>query len=76
MAQSPTLTTLDHLVLTVASIEVTSAFYQDILGMQAERFTVADGTKRWALKFGTQKINLHQTGAEFDQWPQLVDATL
>ena len=66
MAQSPTLTTLDHLVLTVANIEVTSAFYQDILGMQAESFTVADGTKRWALKFGTQKVNLHQTGAEFD----------
>jgi catechol 2,3-dioxygenase-like lactoylglutathione lyase family enzyme len=66
MGQSPTLTALDHLVLTVADIKVTSSFYQDILGMQSESFTIADGSKRWALKFGIQKINLHQAGAEFD----------
>jgi catechol 2,3-dioxygenase-like lactoylglutathione lyase family enzyme len=34
--------------------------------MTLDRFKVADGTTRTALKFGQQKINLHQTGAEFD----------
>ena len=34
--------------------------------MQAEAFIVADGTRRWALKFGRQKINLHEVGSEFD----------
>lgn len=57
---------LDHLVLTVADIAVTIGFYQDVLGMDAERFTPVDGSERWALKFGRQKINLHQVGVEFE----------
>ncbi len=62
----PSLTALDHLVLTVADIPATIAFYRDALGMEAEPFTPADGTTRWALKFGAQKINLHQSGHEFE----------
>ena len=54
----PELMSLDHLVLTVADVDQTVAFYQR-LGMTAEPFTVADGTQRMALKFGRQKINLH-----------------
>lgn len=61
----PKLKSLDHLVLTVASIEVTAAFYETVLGMTADQFTVADGTTRTALSFGDQKINLHQAGSEF-----------
>jgi len=57
---------LDHLVLTVANISATVRFYQNVLGMEAEKFTSADGTVRWALKFGVQKINLHQVGQEFE----------
>ncbi len=57
---------LDHLVLTVADMAATCQFYRDILGMEMLEFLVADGTKRVALKFGDQKINLHQLGAEFD----------
>ena len=57
---------LDHLVLTVADINETMAFYSDILGMRAERFQPSDGSQRTALMFGAQKINLHQAGAEFD----------
>ncbi|MEX2741419.1 VOC family protein [Rhizobium mongolense] len=53
---------LDHLVLTVADIEATSEFYRRTLGMSVETF--AKGRK--ALKFGNQKINLHQAGREFD----------
>lgn len=66
MAQSPKVDRLDHLVLTVADIAATVAFYETVLGMTAEQFTVANGSVRWAMKFGTQKINLHQAGAEFD----------
>mgnify|MGYP003849287403 FL=1 len=66
MAQTPTLDALDHLVLTVANVDVTVAFYTRVLGMAAERFVPADGSSRWALKFGEQKINLHQAGAEFE----------
>lgn len=60
----PKLTGMDHLVLTVADIDAAIAFYCDVLGMVAEAFTPADGSRRWALKFGAQKINLHQTGVE------------
>lgn len=57
---------LDHLVLTVLDIDITIAFYRDVLGMRAEVFQPPDGPRRRALKFGTQKINLHQKGAEFE----------
>lgn len=53
---------LDHLVLTVRDIEATIEFYTHVLGMEA--FTFADG--RHALGFGTQKINLHEYGNEFE----------
>ena len=62
----PSLSQLDHLVLTVWSIDRTTAFYRDVLGMKVEVFHPADGSTRTALKFGSQKINLHQAGAEFD----------
>ena len=53
---------LDHLVLTVASIEATCAFYTAVMGMTVETF--AEG--RNALHFGDQKINLHLAGREFE----------
>lgn len=62
----PVLTALDHLVLTVADIPATVAFYRDVLGMRAEEFHPADGTTRTALTFGAQKINLHAAGREFE----------
>ena len=52
--------TLDHLVLTIASIDRTCAFYCGVLGMRRVVF----GEGRVALAFGHQKINLHQAGAE------------
>lgn len=57
---------LDHLVLTVASIEATITFYSDVLGMEAKTFSGADGSTRTALLFGNQKINLHEAGHEFE----------
>jgi catechol 2,3-dioxygenase-like lactoylglutathione lyase family enzyme len=46
---------LDHIVLTVADIDRTCAFYARVLGMEVVKF----GEGRTALKFGQQKINLH-----------------
>jgi catechol 2,3-dioxygenase-like lactoylglutathione lyase family enzyme len=53
---------LDHLVLTVSNLESTCKFYSQALGM--EIVELADDRK--ALKFGNQKINLHQYGCEFE----------
>jgi catechol 2,3-dioxygenase-like lactoylglutathione lyase family enzyme len=53
---------LDHLVLTVQSLERTVAFYTRVLGMQAITF----GEGRHALRFGDQKINLHLVGKELE----------
>ena len=55
-------TRLDHLVLTVVSIDVTVDFYTRVLGMEAITF----GAGRTALRFGTSKINLHEAGSEFE----------
>jgi catechol 2,3-dioxygenase-like lactoylglutathione lyase family enzyme len=53
---------LDHLVLTVADLDATCAFYHRALGMEVVRF----GNGRVALGFGRQKINLHALGREFE----------
>ncbi len=53
---------LDHLVLTVRDISDTLTFYTKILGMSAITF----GTNRHALRFGDQKINLHEAGHQFE----------
>lgn len=53
---------IDHIVFTVADIDRTIAFYTQILGFQEETFL----ENRKALKFGNQKINLHQKGKEFE----------
>lgn len=53
---------LDHLVLTVADIDVTTRFYAEVLGMAVETF----GEGRTALRFGSSKINLHRAGHEFE----------
>lgn len=51
---------IDHFVLTVRDIATTCDFYSRVLGMRVIRF----GEGRTALRFGGQKINLHQAGAE------------
>lgn len=56
---------LDHLVLTVADIERTIAFYARVLGMTPQRF-VSGGVERFALAFGVQKFNLHQSDRVVD----------
>lgn len=51
---------LDHLVLTVKDLSLTIEFYK-ALGMEE-----VDFNGRKALKFGDQKINLHEAGKEFE----------
>jgi catechol 2,3-dioxygenase-like lactoylglutathione lyase family enzyme len=53
---------LDHLVLTVRDLDATIRFYVEGLGMRLETF----GEGRKALRFGSQKINLHLAGREFE----------
>ena len=53
---------IDHLVLTVRDLHVTVAFYTRVLGMEAITF----GAGRQALAFGSQKINLHEAGHEYE----------
>jgi len=50
---------LDHLVLTVADIDRSCAFYTRVLGMDVVTF----GEGRTALRFDQQKINLHPADA-------------
>ena len=56
------ITHIEHLVLTVEDINKTTRFYESVLGMKKEMF----GESRVALKFGNQKINVHQKGKEFE----------
>jgi catechol 2,3-dioxygenase-like lactoylglutathione lyase family enzyme len=55
---------LDHLVLTTRDRDACIRFYRDVLGMQLETFRTPT-EERLALRFGKQKINLHEWGKEF-----------
>jgi catechol 2,3-dioxygenase-like lactoylglutathione lyase family enzyme len=49
---------IDHVVLTTRDEQQCIAFYVGVLGMQLERY----GEGRIALRFGNQKLNVHQPG--------------
>jgi catechol 2,3-dioxygenase-like lactoylglutathione lyase family enzyme len=51
---------IDHVVFTVKDINATCEFYTKVLGMEVVTF----GEGRKALAFGSQKINLQQSGCE------------
>jgi catechol 2,3-dioxygenase-like lactoylglutathione lyase family enzyme len=53
---------IDHLVLTVRDIRATCDFYARVLQVEVVTF---DGDRK-ALRFGQQKINLHERGKECD----------
>ena len=55
-------TGFDHLLLTVAPIGATCAFYVHLLGMRRHSF--AGG--RMVIHLGDHKINLHEKGREFE----------
>lgn len=51
---------IDHIVLTTENLQKCCDFYQNILNMDLE-----EKNGRYALKFGNQKINIHQKKGEF-----------
>jgi len=55
---------IDHVVLTTRDLPACLRFYADVLGMTQETFRTPTET-RIALKFGNQKINVHEWGREF-----------
>jgi catechol 2,3-dioxygenase-like lactoylglutathione lyase family enzyme len=56
---------IDHIVLTTRDKDACIRFYTEVLGMKLERFRTPT-EERLALKFGSQKINLHEWGKEFE----------
>jgi catechol 2,3-dioxygenase-like lactoylglutathione lyase family enzyme len=56
---------IDHIVLTTRDKEACIRFYTQALGMELISFRTPT-QERLALKFGNQKINLHEWGKEFD----------
>jgi catechol 2,3-dioxygenase-like lactoylglutathione lyase family enzyme len=56
---------IDHIVLTTRDLDACIRFYTEVLGMKLERFRTPT-EERLALKFGQQKINLHEWGKEFE----------
>jgi catechol 2,3-dioxygenase-like lactoylglutathione lyase family enzyme len=55
---------VDHIVLTTRDKAACIRFYSEVLGMTLEKFRTPT-EERLALKFGAQKINLHEWGKEF-----------
>jgi len=55
---------IDHVVLTTRDLPACLRFYAEVLGMKQENFQTPTET-RIALKFGNQKINVHEWGREF-----------
>jgi catechol 2,3-dioxygenase-like lactoylglutathione lyase family enzyme len=58
---------IDHLVLNVADVEASAAWYVRALGMQRVDFESRSGM-RVAVHFGKQKINLRPRDADIVEW--------
>lgn len=60
---------LDHLVINVADVARSVAWYQRILGMEVRVFDPGQGKpKRISLLFGNQKINVRPKGTDKVEW--------
>ncbi len=57
-----TIERVNYLVLKVKDVGETCDFYQDILGMEVELISA----RKRVLKFGSQKMTIHQKGRGFD----------
>jgi catechol 2,3-dioxygenase-like lactoylglutathione lyase family enzyme len=62
-------TALDHLVLNVADVARSAAWYHEVLGMEIRMFDPGHGkTPRTSVSFGAQKINLRPADADKVEW--------
>lgn len=60
---------LDHLVINVADLARSVAWYQKVLGMEVKVFDPGQGRpKRTSLVFGDQKINVRPKDADKVEW--------
>src|SRR5579862_2238838 len=60
---------LDHLVINVADVARSVAWYQKILGMEVSVFDPGQGkAKRTSLLFGNQKINVRPKDTDKIEW--------
>ena len=63
MSKAPfSLTRLDHIVLCVADVAATRAYYERVLGMEARE----ERPGKWSLHFGDHKISLQDAGTAPD----------
>ena len=56
---------IDHIVLTTRDKAACIRFYTEVLGMKLVTFKTPT-EERLAFSFGEQKINLHESGREFE----------
>ena len=60
---------LDHLVINVADVARSAAWYRKVLGMEIKVFDPGQGkTPRISLMFGNQKINVRPLRADKVEW--------
>lgn len=60
---------LDHLVINVTDVAVTTEWYRKILGMEVKVFEPGGGkASRTSLQFGQQKINVRPRDADKVDW--------
>ena len=66
---------IDHVVLTSSNLENTLNFYCKVLGMKFKKELIKeDGSIRYSLHFGNNKINIHELNNIFTPHAKLVDA--
>ena len=60
---------VDHIVLTVADVDVSSRWYEQVLGMRrVEAVQPSGAPTRVSMRFGSQKINLRPASATQTDW--------
>ena len=63
-----TIQAVDHIVLNVADVEVSAAWYEQILGMTRVDQRSASGDIRMGMMFGANKINLRPVDVSQESW--------
>ena len=58
----------DHIVFNVRDVEVSAAWYEQVLGMTREDSRSGAGDVRTSMKFGRNKINLRPVSTSPDAW--------
>ena len=66
---TPTITSLDHIVINVADVARAATWYQKAIGVEVRVFDPGPGKlPRTSLHFGNQKINLRPIGTSKVEW--------